>query len=199
VSLQDQLLFLLAQHRSFRICRNTFFCPEENTGPRTIRSLGEMALHMQREHGPSKQETEDMVRYMIARFLPSPIKVEVKTTQGTSAKGQWTFRRCDHPGCNYLSTNINSVENHIRKKHNKMHQDLQKLGWFWGTLQTMIRNNARITIAEVLGQGEIWESQELHCHRIFAGPMALRNHFSKTRTVGTLESWEPKMRGLRQT
>jgi hypothetical protein len=32
VTLQGPLLLLLAQHRSFRICRRKTFCPEENCG-----------------------------------------------------------------------------------------------------------------------------------------------------------------------
>jgi hypothetical protein len=50
VTLQDPLLLLLAQHRSFRICRRTLFCLEENCRSRSMRTVGEMALHTQREH-----------------------------------------------------------------------------------------------------------------------------------------------------
>jgi hypothetical protein len=70
VTLQDPLLLLLAQLRRFRIGRQTFFCPEESCRARALTSPGEMTLHIQREHGALKQETEDMVRYFIARFLP---------------------------------------------------------------------------------------------------------------------------------
>jgi hypothetical protein len=198
VTLQDPLLLLLAQHRSFRICRRKLFCPEENCRPRPMRTVGEMALHMQREHGASQQETTDMVQYLIARFLLSPIKVEVKTAQGKSVKGQWDFRRCRYPRCNYSSSGNSQVDNHISKAHQNTCRDTQDLGVFWGAIQTMMRDKPETTIAEALGQGTIWECQEKDCHRIFAPSQAVHNHFSKTHAAGTLENWEPKLRCVHQ-
>jgi hypothetical protein len=54
-----------------------------------------------------------------------------------------------------------------------MHQDIQDLGWFWGIIQTMIRDKSEITIAEALGQGTIWECEENNGHRIFASSKAI--------------------------
>jgi hypothetical protein len=47
VSLQDPVLLLLAQHRSFRICRREIFCPIENCHPRKpLKTLGQLTNHM---------------------------------------------------------------------------------------------------------------------------------------------------------
>jgi hypothetical protein len=89
------------------------------------------------------------------------------------------------------------VENHIRKKHKEISQDIRDLGWFWKAIQIMIRNNARTTLVNVLGQGTIWKCQNQYCYGVFVSPMAVRNYVSKTETVGTLENWEHKMRCLK--
>jgi hypothetical protein len=66
VSLEDPILLLLAQHRSFRICRREFFCPEENCHPsRPIRNVKQLAVHMQSVHGASEGETDDWINYFI--------------------------------------------------------------------------------------------------------------------------------------
>jgi hypothetical protein len=84
ITLEDSLLRLLAQHRSFRICQRTIFCPEEKCRSKPMRSLAALATHMHREHGASNEDTEDMVRYFISKMLPTKIKIEAKTEQGNT-------------------------------------------------------------------------------------------------------------------
>jgi uncharacterized protein YaaR (DUF327 family) len=61
-TLQDSVLLLLALPRSFRICRQSIFCPEEDCpSKKPIKTLEVLAIHLQRDHGVSKQETEYMV------------------------------------------------------------------------------------------------------------------------------------------
>jgi hypothetical protein len=103
ITLEDSLLRLQAQHRSFMICRGTIFCPEENCRSKPIRSLAALANHMQKEHGAPKEETEDMVRYFISKMFPTKINIEAKTEQGNTVNRHRTFGKCCHPGCNYLS------------------------------------------------------------------------------------------------
>jgi hypothetical protein len=75
VILEDPILLLLAQHRSFRICRSEFFCPEEGCRPnKPITSLGRLAIHLQTFHDATKEETSDMVRYFITKLLPGRFK-----------------------------------------------------------------------------------------------------------------------------
>jgi hypothetical protein len=102
VTLEDPILLLLAQHRSFRICRSEFFCPEEGCRPhKPITSLGRLATHLQTFHGVTKEETSDMVRYFITKLLPGPVQAIITTSKGNKVKGERCLCRCHSPGCSY--------------------------------------------------------------------------------------------------
>jgi hypothetical protein len=79
-----------------------------------------------------------------------------------------------------------------------MQDDIKQLGWFWGTMQTMIRGNPKVTIAEALGEGPLCECQEDRCHRIFATAHALNQHFSLTHAAETQQGCEANIRCLQQ-
>jgi hypothetical protein len=199
VTLEDPVLLLLPQHRSFRICRREFFCPEENCRSRKpIKTLGQLATHMQTIHGASKDETSDMVRYIIRKLLPGPVTQVVKTCRGREVRGDWNLCRCHCPGCSYVSTEGCNVEAHRKRQHKKMTEDIQKLGWFWGTIHAMIKVNPKVTIAETLGQGKFWECKMEGCHRAFQSKHALRLHFGQSHAADTQEGWEAATRQLTQ-
>jgi hypothetical protein len=70
VSLRDPLLLLLAQHRSFRICRADVFCPDEGCpSTRKVGTIQKLSTHLHMEHAVPKTETVDMVQYFIAQML----------------------------------------------------------------------------------------------------------------------------------
>jgi hypothetical protein len=198
VTLESPILLLLAQHRSFRICRRRIFCPEENCRSKVMRNFAGLANHMQREHGATREETEDMVRYLISRMLPKDIEIAATTEQGDPVTGDWNFGRYHHPGCNYLSVRNGATEAHIKNQHKEMHREIQELGSFWGTIRTIIRSNRDTTIGEALGQGKMWECQEEECHQVFTTAKALRQHFTHAHSSRTQEDWEPNMRCLNQ-
>jgi hypothetical protein len=79
-----------------------------------------------------------------------------------------------------------------------MYQDIKELGWFWGTIRTIIRNKPDTTIGEALGEGKMWECEEANCHQVFRTGQAVRQHFSHVHTSRTQENWEPRMRCLKQ-
>jgi hypothetical protein len=149
-------------------------------------------------HEASKEETSDIVRYLISRFLPGRIEMIAKTQTGQKVAGNWNCCRCDHPKDNYLSESARNVETHMRKQHESMREDIKALGVFWGTIHTLIKNNPRVTIAEVLGQGCFWECRTEGCHRAFDSKKALRTHFSLIHAAYTQEGWEASMRCLAQ-
>jgi hypothetical protein len=79
-----------------------------------------------------------------------------------------------------------------------MTEDIQKLGWFWGTIHPMIKENPKVTIAETLGQGKFWECKMEGCHRAFQSKHALRLHFGQSHAADTHEGWEATTRQLTQ-
>jgi 3-dehydroquinate dehydratase len=199
ITLEHPVLLLLAQHRCFRISRLELFCPEDNCRPRkAMKTWGQLATHMQEMHDASREETTDMVRYLISRFLPGSIEKTVKTQAGRRVVGNWNFCRCHHPKCDYLSESASNVETHMREQHESMKEDIKALGVFWGTIHTLIKENPKVTIAEVLGQGCFWECRTEGCHRAFGSKKALRTHFSRSHAAYTQEGWEASMRCLTQ-
>jgi hypothetical protein len=54
-TLRDSVLFLMAQHRRFRLYKPSIFCPEEEfLSKKLIKAFGALAIHLQRDHGISK-------------------------------------------------------------------------------------------------------------------------------------------------
>jgi hypothetical protein len=90
------------------------------------------------------------------------------------------------------------VEEHIRKKHNEMVKDIKALGWFWGTIHTMIKANPWTTIVEVLGRVSFFECRMEGCGLPFQTETALAHHFSQIHAAYTQEGWETSSRRLNQ-
>jgi hypothetical protein len=66
---------LLAQQRSFRICRKDIFCPDEHCpSTKKIGTIQKLTTHIQVEHSVTKVETIDMVQYFIAMMLSEPVR-----------------------------------------------------------------------------------------------------------------------------
>jgi hypothetical protein len=199
VSLEDPVLLLLTQHRSFRICRCELFCPEEGCHPnKPIKTLGQLATHMQLVHGATKEETSDMTRYFLSRLLSKDIEAIVTTGSGRQVNQNWNFCRCHYPGCKYIHREGTRVEGHIRERHKDLQKDMKTFGWFWGTIHAMMKGNVKMTVAEALGEGEFWECRTGECHQAFQSEKCLRQHFSHTHAAYTQEGWEASSRRLNQ-
>jgi hypothetical protein len=105
VKLEDPLLLLVAQHRRFRICRRTPFCPDEHCrSKKKILTFGRLAIHFQLEYITSKEDAIDMTRYSITKRLPRSIKTIVRTRTGELQveDRRWSFWEGHHPGCTYM-------------------------------------------------------------------------------------------------
>jgi hypothetical protein len=59
-----------------------------------------------------------------------------------------------------------------------MWENIEALGWFWGTIRTIIREKPRATIAEVLGEGEADQCTVPQCGQIFANERGIETHFT---------------------
>jgi hypothetical protein len=77
-----------------------------------------------------------------------------------------------------------------------MAKDIKALGWFWGTIHAMIKENPRTTIAEVLGQASFFECRMAGCGLPFQTQTALTPHFSQVHAAYTQERWEASSRRL---
>jgi hypothetical protein len=197
VTLDDPILLLLAQHRSFRICRSEFFCPVQDCRPhKPITSLGRLATHLQAFHNATKEETEDMIRYFIIKLLPNPIQAIFTTRGGHRVKGRRCHCRYHSPGCSYVSDKEYQVNGHMNRVHKSMMIEIKNLGWFWGTIRMMMKQKPTATIAEALGQGEFLECKMDDCHLPFHSEKALHQHFTQGHAAYVVEGWEAKSRRL---
>jgi hypothetical protein len=96
-----------------------------------------------------------MFGYFIRHMLPHKIHPPVTGDRGERAHRSWACVRCHHPGCSYFHPSPFAVQHHIEHVHGKMAADIQELGWFWGTIRTIVRINPETTIAAALGEGEL--------------------------------------------
>jgi hypothetical protein len=80
--------------------------------------------------------------------------------------------------------------------HKSMANDIKQLGWFWGTIHTMMKLKPKMTIAEALGEGPFWECTMEKCHLPFQSEKALRLHFTQSHAAYAVEGWEARTRQL---
>jgi pyruvate/2-oxoglutarate dehydrogenase complex dihydrolipoamide acyltransferase (E2) component len=80
-----------------------------------------------------------------------------------------------------------------------MHKDIKTLGWFWGTIHTIVKQNPKMTIAEALGEGQFWECKTENSHQPFPTERSLRQHFTESHAAYTQEGWEAAARCLNQS
>jgi hypothetical protein len=92
----------------------------------------------------------------------------------------------------------NRVNDYIHQKYVEMVKDIKTLGCFWGTLHTMMKANARMTIAEALGGGEFRECRMDGCHLPFQSMTAVRYHFAKSHAGDIQAGWEASVWRMEQ-
>jgi hypothetical protein len=197
VTLQHPLLLILAQHRSFRLCRKEIFCPVEGCpSTRRISTIQKLATHLQAEHGVAKAETRDIVQYFLAQMLPEPVKPTLKKRGDIVAKREWDGIRCHYPGCTYVHWKHDQVREHVGRQHRDLAADVKRLGWFWGTIRSIMRQQPMMTIAAALGEGTVWKCRQDKCGHLFPSTSALTRHFAKIHATSTVQNWDAKMRQL---
>jgi hypothetical protein len=133
VTLQDPLLLLLAQHRSFRICRKEIFCPAEDCpSTRKIGTIQKLTTHLQIEHNVQKEETTDMLQYFVAQMLPEavrPVLTKVLANgESQETKRRWDGIHCHYPGCSYLHWKYDQVREYVNRQHKDLSLEIRSLG-----------------------------------------------------------------------
>jgi hypothetical protein len=69
------------------------------------------------------------------------------------------------------------MERHSQQ-HPDMRANIEALGWFRGTIRTIIREKPRATMAEVPGEGEPYQCSIAQCATIFANERGIKAHFT---------------------
>jgi hypothetical protein len=130
-SLESPVLLILAQHRSFRICRRKFSCMEENCREQEkIKTPNKYVTHMQKCHEVTQKETMDMMSYVIRKFIPGPVEAIVRTDGGARVRGDRQLHRCHSAECSYVNGRSVRAEKHVKRNHSEMTKDIKALGWF---------------------------------------------------------------------
>jgi hypothetical protein len=161
MTLGDLILSILAQHKAYRICRTKMFCPVDDCTKR-IANVSRLMGHLRRDHGVREEDTQDLVRLFIGTMLPGKLKVNLQRMNETQVRGEWNVERCHCTGCRHLHTVHNRIERYLQQ-HPNMWANIEALGWFWDTIRTIIREKPRVTIAEVLGEGDAYQCTVPQC------------------------------------
>jgi hypothetical protein len=187
-SLEEPIVELLVRNKSWRICRGETFCPSIGCDTRVHRKE-RLATHLIHEHGVTKERTQDMMRFYIDTMMTGITEVCLSKPDGTEVRRKWKSERCHYPGCKYLHSEHRSMDNHVRKQHPRMHEDMRVLGEFWGIMRTIIRHNEKTTIAEALGSGEVFQCAVEGCERIFMSERSISQHFGKFHSERLQQNW----------
>jgi hypothetical protein len=78
----DPVLSILAQQKTYRICRREIFCPVDGCTKR-IANVSRLIGYLRRDHGVREEDTQDLVRILIGTMLPRRLKVNLQRTNGT--------------------------------------------------------------------------------------------------------------------
>jgi hypothetical protein len=87
---------------------------------------------------------------------------------------------------------------HGNHMHKGMAADIEALGWFWGTIRTIIKQNPRTIIGAILGGGSVWECMVQGCGHFFSTEGSIQKHFTKTQGSRTVRGWKAPTRKLTQ-
>jgi hypothetical protein len=189
--LDDPIVLLLVQARSFRMCRREWKCPLDNCRNQRFRAVMSMAHHLQMDHHFTKAETNDMLNCLIKLMMPVTVRPVLRNMKGERVNIEWNSIMCHHSGCHFVKREHKDQVTHIKNKHLTVIPDIETLGWYWGTISALLRNNPRITIREVLGYGEVWRCQEEGCGSFFTDETAVRQHSAKVHGSKSGENREP--------
>jgi hypothetical protein len=111
------------------------------------------------------------------------------TPKGHKVKGERDICRCHNPGCSYVSGKEYQVNGHVNSSHKQMANDIKKLGWFWGTIYTMMKS--KTTIAEALGEGVFGNAQWINVIYHFNRKKHFDNIFHKHMQQMQLKNGKP--------
>jgi hypothetical protein len=92
----------------------------------------------------------------------------------------------------------NIKDGHVNGTHKLIAKYIKKYGCFWGMIRMMMKQTPTPTIAEALGQGDIWKCTMNDWHLPFQSEKALRHHFTQAYAVYEMERGEVKSRRLAQ-
>jgi hypothetical protein len=76
---------------------------------------------------------------------------------------------------------------HVNKMHKGMAVDIEALGWFWGTIRTIIKQNLRTTIDATLGGGSVWECMVQGCGHFFSRKDPFKSILRKLTAAGQFD------------
>jgi hypothetical protein len=189
-TLDDPLLVVIVQNNCHRICRTVPFCPFPECTAK-VKTVPGLMTHVKNKHDLRGEivRSPDMVRFYIASMYPYVLETRLETMEGRRVERVWDLERCYFPNCGYIQERHHCVHNHVTKGH-KNQANVEALGWFWGTLRAVVKEDPRITVREMLRDGEVYQCGAQGCEGIFWSEAAVRKHFAQKHSDQTQEGWE---------
>jgi hypothetical protein len=187
-TLEEPIVKLLARSKSYRICRARLFCPIPGC-TRNIRTKDRLSTHLKREHNVPDEEVQDIVRYLIGGMTTRLPKVCFSKTDGTRVERQWDMVRCHYLRCGSLHAEHGRIDAHIRQRHEDLRKDVEGLGEFWGTMRRIVLLNPGATIAEVLGEGQIYQCAVGRCWKVYTSERLVKLHFAQCHGEQLRQEW----------
>jgi hypothetical protein len=132
-----------------------------------IENIGRLMSHNREEHNVTEEKTSDVMQFFIATMFSGRLKVCLREPNGTQMRRRWEVEICHYPHCNHVNLAHNSVDVRL-KRHPKMQENIDARGWIWCTIRRTVQHKQMATIAEVLGEGKIYQCSASRCWNVFA-------------------------------
>jgi hypothetical protein len=80
----------------------------------------------------------------------------LRTNGSQAVDRQWDVETCPFLDCDYIHEKYDAFNKHIRTHNDTgLPIDIKSLGWFWGSMRTMLQGTSQATIAEAFGKGRV--------------------------------------------
>jgi hypothetical protein len=138
-----------------------------------------------------------LLRHYIRGLYRGEIHIRLTAEGGQIVNRIWDVERCPYPGCNYFHFLHPSVETHI-KTHKDLFANVKLLGWFWGSIRTILQKNPQATIRDVMGEGPVLACPAPGCRKIFCKKPNLVIHHAQEHTGANMRTADIEPRRMYQ-
>jgi hypothetical protein len=195
VAMTDPVLCLLAQGNLARITGSNTFCPYDGCTSQ-LKNVSNLMTHLRKHHSDPPESACDLIRFYLEKLSGRPMKVKLRNKRNEPVDLQWDIERCHNPKCEHCTKTHCHLETHL-KVHPELLANIQTLGWFWGNMRTMIKNNPQLTIAEAIGSGKLYQCTK--CQALFSSVENLNKHFAAAHPDRVVEGWVARYEVIKQT
>jgi hypothetical protein len=135
------------------ICKKHLFC-RGLTWKGAINNVSTLLAHLDKKPKLADVCCEGVMQNFIHGLYPGRIDIALKTGNERTVDRLWHVERSPCRGCDDFYHRHHSVKTHDQV-HKEMDAHMEVLGWFSGSIRTMLQNNQRTTIPKPIRESHV--------------------------------------------